>query len=73
MGQSLLRRSYLVSYALLLAITVTLALVLAGPAAFAESVLAGVAPAKGTLVQAWQATRIFEAFAEGPGRVIELA
>lgn len=42
-------------------------------AAFAESVLAGIAPAKGTLAQAWQATRIFEAFAEGPGRVIELA
>ena len=42
-------------------------------AAFAESVLTGVAPAKGTLTQAWQATRVFEAFAEGPGRVIELS
>ena len=34
---------------------------------FARSVLDGRAPAKGTLEQAWQATRIFEAFAEGPG------
>lgn len=40
---------------------------------FARSVLDGRPPAKGTLEQAWQATRIFEAFAEGPKRVIPLA
>jgi predicted dehydrogenase len=39
---------------------------------FARSVLDGRPPAKGTLEQAWQATRIFEAFAEGPRRVIAL-
>lgn len=39
---------------------------------FARSILEGRPPAKGTLEQAWQVTRIFEAFAEGPGRVISL-
>ena len=39
---------------------------------FAQAVLAGRPPAKGTLEQAWQATRIFEAFAEGPGKVVRL-
>ena len=39
---------------------------------FARSVLEGRPPAKGTLEHAWQATRIFEAFAEGPGRTIPL-
>ncbi len=39
---------------------------------FAQSVLQGRPPANGTLQQAWQVTRIFEAFAEGPGRVIAL-
>ncbi|HET6428627.1 MAG TPA: Gfo/Idh/MocA family oxidoreductase, partial [Phycisphaerae bacterium] len=41
-------------------------------AEFARSVLEGRPPAKGTLAQAWQATRIFEAFAAGSGRVIPL-
>jgi len=40
---------------------------------FARSILEGRPPAKGTLDQAWQATRIFEAFAEGPGKVIPLS
>lgn len=40
---------------------------------FARSILEGRPPAKGTLDQARQVTRIFEAFAEGPGRVITLA
>ena len=40
--------------------------------AFARSILDGLPPARGTLRQAWQVTRIFEAFAEGPGRVILL-
>lgn len=40
--------------------------------AFAEAVLADRAPAKGTLEQAWQVTRLFEAFAEGPDRLITL-
>ena len=39
---------------------------------FARSILESRPPAKGTLVQAWQATRIFEAFAEGPGKLIDL-
>ena len=39
---------------------------------FARCVLTGRAPTRGTLEQAWQATRVFEAFAEGPGKVIEL-
>jgi len=39
---------------------------------FARSILEGRPPAKGTLEQAWQATRIFEAFARGPGRRIPL-
>jgi len=39
---------------------------------FARSVLEDRPPAKGTLKQARQATRIFEAFAEGPGRRIDL-
>ena len=37
---------------------------------FARSILEGRPPAKGTLEQAWQVTRIFEAFAEGPGHTI---
>jgi predicted dehydrogenase len=37
---------------------------------FARAVLEGRAPRKGTLEQAWQVTRIFEAFGEGPGKVI---
>jgi len=37
---------------------------------FARSILEGRSPLKGTLEHAWQATRIFEAFAEGPGRQI---
>ncbi|MHC4715753.1 MAG: Gfo/Idh/MocA family protein, partial [Planctomycetota bacterium] len=39
---------------------------------FARSVLEDRPPDRGTLAHAWQATRIFEAFAEGPGRVIGL-
>ncbi len=39
---------------------------------FARSILEERPPAKGTLEQAWQVTRIFEAFAEGPGRAIAL-
>ena len=39
---------------------------------FARSILEGRPPAKGTLEHAWQATRIFEAFAEGPGHTIQL-
>jgi predicted dehydrogenase len=39
---------------------------------FARAVLEDRQPAKGHLEHAWQATRVFEAFAEGPGRVIEL-
>jgi predicted dehydrogenase len=41
-------------------------------AEFATSVLEGRPPAKGTLEQAWQITRIFEAFAEGPDQLIQL-
>ncbi|KKK81039.1 hypothetical protein LCGC14_2817480 [marine sediment metagenome] len=40
---------------------------------FARSIIEDRPPAKGTLAQARQATRIFEAFAEGPGSVIPLA
>jgi len=39
---------------------------------FARSILEKRPPAKGTLDQAWQATRIFEAFAQGTGRRIQL-
>jgi len=39
---------------------------------FARSILKDRSPSKGTLEQAWQVTRIFEAFAEGPGRQILL-
>lgn len=39
---------------------------------FARSILEKRAPRKGTLEQAWQVTRIFEAFAEGPGKQITL-
>ncbi len=39
---------------------------------FARAVLAGRAPSRGTLLDAWQVTRVFEAFAEGPGHTIEL-
>jgi len=39
---------------------------------FACSILEARAPAKGTLDHAWQVTRIFEAFAEGPGKVVTL-
>lgn len=39
---------------------------------FARSILERRPPAKGTLEQAEQVTRIFEAFAEGPGRTIKL-
>jgi predicted dehydrogenase len=38
----------------------------------ARSVLESRPPAKGTLEQAWQVTRIFEAFAEGSDRLIRL-
>lgn len=40
--------------------------------AFADAVLSNTPPIHGTLDQAMHATRIFEAFAEGPGRVIAL-
>lgn len=39
---------------------------------FARSILDERKPNKGTLEQAWQVTRIFEGFAEGPGKVINL-
>lgn len=39
---------------------------------FARSILDGRAPRKGTLEHAWQVTRVFEAFGEGPGREIAL-
>lgn len=39
---------------------------------FVQSILADRPPGKGTLEQAWQMTRIFEAFAEGPDKVINL-
>jgi predicted dehydrogenase len=40
---------------------------------FARSILDGRPPARGTLEHAWQVTRVFEAFAEGPGRRIPLS
>ena len=40
---------------------------------FARAVLERRPPAKATLEHAWQATRIFEAFAEGPGKIIPLS
>lgn len=40
--------------------------------AFSEAVLRQSPPVHGTLAQAWQITRIFEAFAEGPGHRIAL-
>ena len=39
---------------------------------FTRSILENRSPLKGTLEQAWQVTRIFEAFADGPGRQITL-
>ena len=39
---------------------------------FARSILEKRPPKKGTLEHAWQVTRVFEAFAEGPGRQISL-
>ncbi len=39
---------------------------------FARAILDGRPVAKGTLEQAWQVTRIFEAFALGPGQTIPL-
>jgi predicted dehydrogenase len=39
---------------------------------FCRAVLDHRAPAKGTLQDAWQVTRIFEAFAEGEGKTIDL-
>lgn len=39
---------------------------------FVESILQDRQPERGTLEQAWQVTRVFEAFAEGPGKVIQL-
>jgi predicted dehydrogenase len=39
---------------------------------FARSILERRPPAKGTIEHAWQVTRIFEAFAEGPGKRIPL-
>ncbi len=39
---------------------------------FIQSILQGRPPGKGTLDQAWQATRIFEAFSQGPDKLIHL-
>jgi predicted dehydrogenase len=39
---------------------------------FARAILDKRAPKKGTLDEAWQVTRIFEAFAEGPGKCVTL-
>lgn len=39
---------------------------------FARSILENRSPGKGTLEHAWQVTRIFEAFAEGPQKAIPL-
>ena len=39
---------------------------------FSRAILEGRAPSKGTLEHAWQVTRLFEAFAEGPGTEILL-
>jgi predicted dehydrogenase len=40
---------------------------------FAHAILEGRPITKGTLEQAWQCTRLFEAFAKGPGQIISLA
>jgi hypothetical protein len=40
---------------------------------FARAILEGRPIVKGTLDQAWQITRLFEAFAQGPGQTISLA
>ncbi len=42
-------------------------------AEFAASILEKRAPVKATLEDAWKVTRIFEAFVEGPGKVIQIA
>ena len=39
---------------------------------FVSSIIESRAPIKGTLQDAWNVTRIFEAFGEGPGKVIDL-
>jgi predicted dehydrogenase len=39
---------------------------------FARSIIEGRPPQKGTLEQAWQVTRVFEAYAEGPRKLISL-
>jgi predicted dehydrogenase len=39
---------------------------------FARSIMGGRQLERGTLEQAWQVTRIFEGFAEGPGKVVRL-
>ena len=39
---------------------------------FARSILEKRTPRKGTLQQAWQVTKLFEAFGEGPGKTIQL-
>jgi len=39
---------------------------------FARSILEKRLPAKGTLTHAWQVTRLFEAFAQGPNKLISL-
>jgi predicted dehydrogenase len=39
---------------------------------FARSIIENRPPGKGTLDEAWQITRVFEAFREGPRRLIEL-
>ena len=40
---------------------------------FARSILDHRQPRKGTLTDAWRVTKVFEAFAHGPGKVISLA
>ncbi len=40
---------------------------------FAQSVLTGTPPQRGTLRHAAQSTAVFEAFAQGPGRMIDIA
>jgi predicted dehydrogenase len=39
---------------------------------FARSILESRPPRKGTLEQAWQVTRVFQAYAEGPQKLIDL-
>jgi predicted dehydrogenase len=39
---------------------------------FARSILEGRQPTRGTLAQCWQITHMFERFADGPGKMIEL-